>query len=275
MRDPDSMASQFSVSMLYDVVQLSGTQAGSTPMTALPVLAPDALNLTEQVVAALQRRIEHGEFAAGSKLPTENELVAAYGVSRTVIREAISQLRARGLVETRRGIGTFARKPQQTAGAFMLPGVDPLALAEVLAVLELRISLETESAALAAKRRSEVQVARLGELVDELERAAKAGSDSADADFEFHLAVAEATGNHFFPDLLRHLGRAIIPRTRIDSPAVAQEERADYLRRVNREHREIHRAIVRGDPEAARAAMRTHLANSRRRLRRLGGSGDA
>ena len=107
-------------------------------------------------------------------------------------------------------------------------------------------------------------------LLQAIEAAAESGgNDATDADFAFHLTVAEATGNHFFPELLRHLGRAIIPRTRIDSPAVAREARADYLRRVNREHHDIQQAIASGDSDAARAAMRTHLSNSRERLRQL------
>ena len=70
-------------------------------------------------------------------------------------------------------------------------------------------------------------------------------------------------------DLIRHLGRGIIPRTRIDSPAVAQRDRAEYVRTVNREHQDIYGAIARGDADGARAAMRPHLANRRERLRHL------
>jgi GntR family transcriptional regulator, transcriptional repressor for pyruvate dehydrogenase complex len=238
-------------------------------------LAIDAPNLTEQVVAALQTRVQGGEFVKGSKLPSEGELVATYHVSRTVVREAISQLRARGMVETRRGIGTFARDARPAETAFPVPRVDQATLAEVLALLELRISLETEAAALAAKRASEAQIARLRSLLAAIETAAQTGDDAADPDFEFHLTVAESTGNHFFSDLLRHLGRAIIPRTRIDSSAAAHQERGDYVRAVNREHDDIFRAIARSDSDAARAAMRTHLTNSRERLRQLRGeSGD-
>lgn len=235
-------------------------------MGTLPFPA-DGASLTEQTVRALQARIEAGEFAGAAKLPSEGELVATYGVSRTVVREAISQLRARGLVDTRRGIGSFARP--RSAHAFTLPRIDQRTLAEVLALLELRISLETESAALAAKRATDAQRAQLGEIVEAMHAAARTGSNAADADFDFHLAIAEATRNHYFPDLIRHLGRAIIPRTRIDSPAVAQLDRAEYVRTVNREHQDIYRAIARGDADAARAAMRTHLANSRERLRQL------
>src|SRR5688500_6596663 len=234
-------------------------------------LSIDAPNLTERVVAALHKRIDAGEFAGARKLPSEGELVATYHVSRTVVREAISQLRARGLVETRRGIGTFAREARPPETAFPVPRVDQATLTEVLALLELRISLETEAAALAAKRASEAQIARLRGLLAAIEEAAQTGDDAADPDFEFHLTVAESTGNHFFSDLLRHLGRAIIPRTRIDSSAAAHQERGDYIRAVNREHQDIFRAIARSDSDAARAAMRTHLANSRERLRLLKG----
>ena len=242
-------------------------------MASTPSLR-DAPNLTDQVVAALRQRVEAGEFAKGAKLPSEGELVAVYRVSRTVVREAISQLRARGLVETRRGVGTFAR-PTALRPPFPVPSVDPATLGEVIALLELRMSLETEAAALAAKRASPSQIERLRVLLEAIESAAHASDDAADPDFEFHLTVAEATGNHYFSDLLRHLGRTIIPRTRLDSSAAARQERSDYLRGVNREHQDIFRAIARSDADAARAAMRTHLANSRERLRGLQGSAAA
>ena len=235
-------------------------------------LLQDALKLTDRVLDALVRRFDGGEFAVGQKLPSEGELVDAYGVSRTVVREAISQLRARGYVETRRGIGTFACERTHAPSPFPSPGIDPSTLDEVLALLEFRVSLETEAAALAAKHRSDAQVTRMDALLDAITGAARSGDDAADSDFEFHLCVAESTRNHYFPDLLRHLGRSIIPRTRIDSAALARLDRAEYLEQVNREHRDIYRAIARGDSDAARAAMRTHLTNSRERLRTARGA---
>jgi DNA-binding FadR family transcriptional regulator len=231
----------------------------------------EAPSLTEQMVAQLGARIASGAIAAGAKLPSESELVAEFGVSRTVVREAISQLRARGLVTTQRGIGTFARARQSSSVEFPVERVDQATLAEVLALLELRISLETEAAALAAKRRSGEHLARMDALLEAIGRSATGGGDAADADFEFHLCVAESSGNHFFLDLMRHLGRSIIPRTRIDSAGLAKRNRAEYVREVNREHGDVLRAIVNGDSDAARAAMRTHLVNSRERLRALRG----
>ena len=243
------------------------------PVSATPAL--EAHSLTEQVVTALRARIESGAIAPNAKLPSESELVGEFGVSRTVVREAISQLRARGLVETHRGIGSFTRERTSSAVDFPLSAIDEATLDEVLALLELRISLETESAALAAKRRSDAQVSRMDALLKSISRAAKVGGDAADADFEFHLCVAEASGNHYFPDLLRHLGRGVIPRTRIDSASLARLDRAEYLREVNGEHGDVLRAIAGGDSDAARAAMRTHLVNSRERLRSLRGGRDA
>jgi DNA-binding FadR family transcriptional regulator len=233
----------------------------------------EAPSRTGQMVDKLGARIASGAIASGAKLPSESELVAEFGVSRTVVREAISQLRARGLVTTQRGIGTFATARPARSVEFPVGRVDQATLAEVLALLELRISLETEASALAAQRRTAEQVARMEALLDTIGRSAKRGGDAADADFDFHLCVAESSGNHFFLDLMRHLGRSIIPRTRLDSAGAAKLDSAEYLREVNREHGDVLRAIANGDPDAARAAMRTHLVNSRERLRALRSEG--
>jgi len=238
----------------------------------MPLSTLEAPNLTERVVAALRERLAAGEFAQGAKLPSEGEIAGVYGVSRTVVREAISQLRASGYVETRRGVGTFARDAGAVTPAFPLAPIDPDALAEVIALLELRISLETETAALAAKRRTQEELRHLEDLLASIGAAAATGGDAPDADFEFHVAVAVATHNHYFADLLRHLGRAMIPRTRIDTAGVARRPRGDYARETNSEHHDVLRAIAAGDSDAARAAMRTHLVNSRERLRGLLGA---
>jgi GntR family transcriptional regulator, transcriptional repressor for pyruvate dehydrogenase complex len=137
-----------------------------------------------------------------------------------------------------------------------------------MAVLELRISLETESAGLAAQRRSEAQLAAMRAALDALESNSQGEGDTVSPDLRFHLLIAEATGNRYFADIMGHLGATLIPRARIDSSRIAMEDLPQYLRRVNREHEEIFAAIARRDPESARAAMRIHLTNSRERLRR-------
>lgn len=137
---------------------------------------------------------------------------------------------------------------------------------DVLAVLELRISLETESAGLAAMRRSETHLQAMRQALDDFERNVAMGGDTVGHDFRFHLQIAEATGNPYFADIMNHLGTTLIPRTRISGIRNAVRGH-EYLSRVNREHEEIYSAIARKDPESARAAMRIHLTNSRERLR--------
>jgi GntR family transcriptional regulator, transcriptional repressor for pyruvate dehydrogenase complex len=223
--------------------------------------------LAHELVEGIAAQIQGQKLKPGDKLPTESEIMQSYGVSRTVVREALSRLQAAGLVETHHGIGTFVLEPRPGQGF----GIDPSDIAtavDVMAVLELRISLETESAGLAAQRRSEAQLAQMRAALDAFEANVGGAGDAVTPDFRFHLAIANATGNRYFADIMTHLGATLIPRARINSSRVAQEDLPQYLRRVNREHEEIYSAIARGDAESARAAMRIHLTNSRERLRR-------
>jgi DNA-binding FadR family transcriptional regulator len=106
------------------------------------------------------------------------------------------------------------------------------------------------------------------DALDTFTRAVEAGRDAVGADFQFHLEITKATQNPHFSNLLATLGTMIIPRARLDPSRPPDEERLGYLRRVNAEHVSILDAIENQDVEAARAAMRTHLANSRERRRR-------
>lgn len=221
--------------------------------------------LAHGLVDDLSEKIRSQQLRTGDKLPTESAIMQAYGVSRTVVREALSKLQASGLVETHHGVGTFVLPPR-AAGMFRLEGADIATTVDVLAVLELRISLETEAAGLAALRRTEVQLLGLREALDAFESNLAAGNDPVAHDFSFHLQIAQATGNPYFADIMGHLGTTLIPRTRV-SAIRNHDRRGEYLVRVNREHEEIYAAIARRDPDSARAAMRIHLTNSRERLR--------
>jgi DNA-binding FadR family transcriptional regulator len=230
--------------------------------------------LAAGLVSALGERIRRGHLAPGDRLPTEAEIVAGFGVSRTVVREALSRLQAAGLVHTRHGVGTFVAETVPDAGFRIAP--DQLAtLRDVIALLELRIGLETEAAALAAQRRTDVQLGTMRAALDEFLRAVEAGESAVEADFRFHHQVALATHNAHFAELLGTLGPRIIPRARLDPPAPPDPARRAYLLRVHGEHESVVDAIAARDADAARAAMRTHLANSRERRRREAGEGAA
>jgi GntR family transcriptional regulator, transcriptional repressor for pyruvate dehydrogenase complex len=138
----------------------------------------------------------------------------------------------------------------------------------VIAMLELRLGLETEAASLAAQRRSDADLLEMRAALDDFAAAVQAGRDAVAADFRFHLEIARATQNVHFGDLMATLGASMIPRARLDTPVPLTDERRDYLRRVHGEHESIFDAIAAQDSDAARAAMRTHLSNSRERRRR-------
>lgn len=223
--------------------------------------------LALELVDSLGDRIRAGELKAGDKLPTEAAIMAAFEVSRTVVREAISKLQAAGLVETRHGIGTFVIGPGD-GPSFKITPEQFSTLQDVIAVLELRIGLETEAAGLAAQRRTADNLAALRQALDAVIAAVEAGQDSVAADFQFHLEIARATQNGHFTELMATLGAQIIPRARLEPAGDMNAERLAYMRRVNAEHESILDAIASQDAESARAAMRTHLSNSRERRRR-------
>ena len=242
-------------------------EAEMTPLPQAQLGVKRGRNLTQQLVERLAARIGARKLKPGDKLPTEAELMTGYGVSRTVVREAISRLHAAGLVETRHGIGSFVRAPA-ARGPLHIDPEELATIKEVIAVLELRISLETEAAALAAERATRTQIVTLRRALDAFSRNIAQEGDAVDADFQFHLSIALSTGNRHFADLMSYLGTMIIPRSRINTARLARAERSAYLKGVQREHEAIYAAIERGNAEAARAAMRAHLAASRERLRR-------
>ncbi len=224
-------------------------------------------SLALALVESIGDRIRAGKLGAGDKLPTEAAIMEEFGVSRTVVREAISKLQAAGLVATRHGIGTFV-VGLGDAAPFRIAPEQMATLRDVIAVLELRIGVETEAAVLAAQRRMADDLKRMRGALDGFAQAIEAGRDAVGPDFQFHLEIARATQNAHFTELMSALGASIIPRARLEAGGPPDPERIAYLRRVNLEHESIYDAIVAQDVEAARAAMRMHLANSRERRRR-------
>ena len=219
--------------------------------------------LAARVVAGLKDKILAGDLPAGHKLPSEAELIEEFGVSRTVIREAVTRLRAEGLVETFQGRGSFVLTvPEPTS--FTVGSTEIRTHQDVLDMIDFRLGIETEAAALAAKRLDANGRRGIESAMDAF--VAAAPEDAVAADFAFHRAIATAANNRFYVDLLDSLGPMMImlPRMRLgDSYSLTD---AGHVDRVRSEHANIAAAILAGDPAAARAAMRVHLANSRRRL---------
>jgi GntR family transcriptional regulator, transcriptional repressor for pyruvate dehydrogenase complex len=219
--------------------------------------------LAQRVVAGLKDKILAGALPPGHKLPSEAELIDEYRVSRTVVREAVTRLRAEGLVETFHGRGSFVlAMPEPTS--FTVESAAIRSHHDVLDMIDFRLGVECEAAALAAARVNDAAADKIKAALDAF--VAAAPEDQVEADFGFHRAVAAASGNRFYLDLLDSLGPMMImlPRTRLgDAYSLTDTGHVD---RVRREHDNVAAAIVAGDPDIARAAMRVHLGNTRRRL---------
>ncbi|KAF7599600.1 MAG: GntR family transcriptional regulator [Candidatus Dactylopiibacterium carminicum] len=223
--------------------------------------------LTDQLTRTLTERIAAGRYMVGAKLPSEQEMIGEFGVSRTVVREAIAKLRARGTVATMQGVGAFVVQQEITKG-FEIDSGSLSAVQEMVSVLELRIALESEAAVLAAQRRTPAQLAAMKAVLQEMNEAIARGEDAVQADMRFHQQIAEAAGNPHFLKLFNYVGELLIPRARLQAVRLDNTPMPDYLARVQREHEQICYAIERQDPEAARAALRMHLSESKARLQR-------
>lgn len=194
--------------------------------------------------------------------------MAVLGVSRTVIREAVAALRAEGLVITRQGAGAFVASDESRA-MFRLAPEGLSSISDVLDVMELRLAIELEGAAIAAARMTPEHLAPVAEALAAIEAAIARGEGAVQEDFAFHRAIAVATGNPKFVKFLEFLGRHVIPRQSIRSSLSTADEQRQYLSGIQREHRKIFAALEAGRATEARRAMRTHLTRGLERYRHL------
>jgi len=234
-------------------------------------LSLDPMERNSNLVLGLAEAIEHeitaGRLRPGDRLPPQAELAAVTGVSRTVVREAVASLRAAGLVETRQGAGAFILARTHRFG--LAGQLRPADVEDILSVLELRLAVEAEGAALAAARRTEAQLGVLDQAIRTLDEQARAGGDGIAVDLLFHRTLAEATGNAYFVQFLESLGELSIPRRRLLAAGNPPADMTVYLEMVAGEHRAIRDAVAAHDPALAAAAMRNHLAGSRRRYAQI------
>ncbi len=244
----------------------SAAAAAAAEAAAAKRRRPPRDSLTSQLVRDLATRIDSGELAPGVQLPPERELMQRYGVSRTVVREATSSLKASGRLATHQGRGAFVLSASP-AFRFTIDPAQLSTLRDVLQVMDIRVALEAEAASLAASRRTTAQLAAIRQALADLEAGLRKPAANSASDVAFHLAIARATGNGYFYQLLEELSPRMLPRERLDLFGGDRRRKLDYLKRLQQEHSDIFRAIERGDTDAARAAMRLHLSNSRERLR--------
>lgn len=228
-----------------------------------PQLITGGKTLADQVTEVLTSKIFGNEFA-DAQLPSEQAMAEGFGVSRTVIREAVSRLKAEGLIDTRQGRGAFVRTDRLDV-PFRIDLDSENLLRSLLHIIELRRGLDAEIAFLAATRRKREQMAAIRRALGEIEKAVKAGRDAAAEDLAFHLSIARATGNPLFLELLRFLNQFLYIAIRVTR--ANEDKRVEFSEQTRVEHVAIAGAIERQDPEAAATAAKIHMINAAVRIK--------
>ncbi|MER8017753.1 FadR/GntR family transcriptional regulator [Streptomyces griseoluteus] len=208
----------------------------------MPLSHPRRSALSEQVIAELRAQITSGEWPVGSRIPTEPELVEQLGVARNTVREAVRALAHNGLLDIRQGSGTYVVATSELAGVMHRRFAD----ADPRHIAELRSTLESSAAKLAAERRTEKDLKQLDALLTRREEAWEAGEAEAfvAADATFHLAVVSASHNDVMTAMYADLGEVLREWLRADV-GTELEQRA-YM-----DHTRLLDAIRSGDARAA------------------------
>ena len=219
-------------------------------------ISESGANLYETIADRLEKEILSNTFSDTGKLPSEQSLGEKFGVSRTVIREALKILKARGLIESRNGSGSYVTKPDSKNLSELLrrmvimDGISPHEIYEV------REILEAAAAQRAAVKVTEEQLSKMAECLLILRNRSISIRERCESDFEFHFLIAEASENRLL-NILIHTMRNILIR-QIESGIYVQGGIDDAIAK----HQMIFDALQRHDPEAARKAMHEHMVGS-------------
>lgn len=221
-----------------------------------------SVRLGDQLYELILARIVKGEFAEGERLPSEVRLCEEFGVSRPVVREALSRLQADGLVVSRQGSGSYVmRRPSEEMISIAPAG----SIAELMRCFEFRIALEGETAALAALRRTPDDLRQIDAAMQGLDAVIAQGEVGTGPDVDLHMAIARATRNKLFEISLKSIFAQLEGGMQLARSLSLRRSRV-RLETVQHEHSAIVDAIRAEDSEAARAAMRAHINNARNRI---------
>jgi len=218
--------------------------------------------LADQLYGQILEQIVSNKLGQGERLPSENQIATAFGVSRPVVREALRKLQEDGLAEARRGVGTFVRRrPPEKLIEFAKAG----SVAGLMRAVEARITVEKATARLAALRANPKDLARIESALQTLEASMQSRTPSFEADYQFHYAIAAASGNEVFIQML-DCARDAIEQGIDVAQKLTREGSQARIDTVIQEHRQILEAIRAGDSEAAEVSMAYHLLQARTRI---------
>lgn len=218
--------------------------------------------LADQLYGQILEQIVSNKLVQGERLPSENQIATAFGVSRPVVREALRKLQEDGLAEARRGVGTFVRRRPSEK---LIEYATADSVAGLMRAMEARITVENATARMAALRASPKDLTRIDAALQALEASMQARTPSVEADYQFHRAIAAASGNDVFIQMLDCARNAIEHGIDVAQKLTREGSQA-WVNTVIREHRQILEAIRAGDSEAAGVSMAYHLLQSRMRI---------
>jgi GntR family transcriptional regulator, transcriptional repressor for pyruvate dehydrogenase complex len=240
------------------VDERAGRMTGSEPQASKVRVRPPIL--ADKIYQQIAARIASGEFRVNAKLPSEHELSRMLKVSRPILRSALERLREEGIVASRQGAGTFVRDRSTAALAF-----SPVeTIADIQRCYEFRLSIEPFAAHSAAMRRGPESLKKLEHALELLRDATRISRHREDADFNFHLGVAEAANNHYFSSTLLALRQHIYSVMHMHGMSLMGP--GPKLGNVLDEHNAIYEAVRDGKGDQAERLMRLHLEGSRDRL---------
>lgn len=226
-------------------------------------------SLADILFAKLKADILSGTMDPGTKLPPQKDIAEREEVSRTVVREAVARLEAQGYAVSRQGSGVYVADGAHYQ-AFQVTRDELSEIADIIKLLEMRLAIETEMAGLAAARRDQQDIAAMRTAFKRMREVSDDPQASAQADAQFHMAIARATKNDHFVRFIEFLGVRLVPPRSLylrDQPDNAHQ---DYAAKVHDEHEAVLNAIVRMDIEGARNAARQHMQESLMRHSELG-----
>ncbi|WP_082491898.1 FadR/GntR family transcriptional regulator [Duganella sp. Leaf126] len=224
--------------------------------------APAPGRLADRAYAGIVQLIADAPLAIGARLPSETALAASFGMSRTIVREALARLASDGITQTRLGAGSYVkRRPSARLGSHM-----PMdALATTLGTFEVRFVLEAEAARLAAQRRSPQQLEAIEQALEALRAALLSNAPAHAEDWQLHRLIAEATANAAFAQVLDQLQEQVM-RIMHAGVDISRARPPEVIKVMMDEHDLIVEAIRAQDADGAALAMRWHLSQGRKRL---------
>lgn len=222
-----------------------------------------APGLPDEIARMIAEEVGNGRLKPGDRLPTEHSMCEAYGVSRAVVREAISRLKHDGLLISQQGRGVFV-SPEGASSSFRLPTANLDDPDDLRQMLELLISIEVAATGLAAERRGERDLREIDRALRDMAMAIERGESGVDEDVRFHSGIVEASGNVYFKTFTAYLEARVRNLIRAARMNTARFEGLAY--KVQEEHEAIFRAIAAQDVAAAREAAERHLRNAAARL---------